>query len=146
MVDEWTPLLDQARVGGVQEYLHTLKVKVQTKVSTASIQNIYIYLKKYFPNYTTSNIRHKDFYPFFVHASGSSDPPRILKQGGLESSGRRLIPFIGQTKILGFFLSLFCNFSSFFSSKLEKKKETNKKVSSRFFKIFFLILTFNLIF
>ena len=51
----------------------------------------------------SSNIRHKDFRPFVCPLSRSGYPPWILKQAGLESSGRRLISSIGKTKKNAFF-------------------------------------------
>ena len=49
----------------------------------------------------SSKIRHKDFRLSFVLCplSRSGYPPWILKRGGLENSGRRLISSNGKTKI-----------------------------------------------
>ena len=60
--------------------------------------------------------------------SRSGDPPWILKRGGLESSGRRLISLIGKTKRIAFF---------FFSAK---KKNLFKKISIFLKKKFFFNL------
>ena len=42
------------------------------------------------------------------------DPPSILKRAGLESSSRRLISSIGNTKKVAFFWQIFSSFSVFF--------------------------------
>ena len=53
----------------------------------------------------SSYIRLKDFRLFVRHAQGT--PPWILKRGGLESSGRRLISSNGKTKLIVFFYYFF---------------------------------------
>ena len=61
-----------------------------------------------------SNIRHKDFRSSRLRPWRSDHPPWILKRGGLESSGQRLISSIGKTKIIAFFFGpFFFNFSGF---------------------------------
>ena len=58
----------------------------------------------------------------FVCMSRSGYPPWILKRGGLESSGRRLISSIGKTKRIAFFYFFFWrkNIFSKFSDFLKK--------------------------
>ena len=50
-----------------------------------------------------SNIRHNDFRaPSVRRNAQGTPPPWILKRGGLESCGQRLISSIGKTKIIAF--------------------------------------------
>ena len=49
-------------------------------------------------------IRHKDYRPFVHPPSRLCYPPWILKRGGLESSGQRLISSVGKTKRIAFII------------------------------------------
>ena len=83
-------------------------------LKTTSLFKIFLFAKTHFTsqyllNRWISNIRHNDFRPpSFRPPSRSRYPPWILKRGGLESSGRRLISLTSKTKrIAYFFLFLF---------------------------------------
>ena len=69
-----------------------------------------------FPGKVQSYIGHKDL-SCPSPASGSGDPPWILKLGGLEGSGQRLISIIGKTKRMAFIVEqnkkIFSKFSDF---------------------------------
>ena len=61
------------------------------------ILNLSLHYKDFLKLIFSSNIRHKDFRtPSVCDAQGT--PRWILKRGGLESSGRRLISSISKTK------------------------------------------------
>ena len=65
---------------------------------------------------TSSFIRHKDFSPFFLLRNDQGTLPWILKRGGMETSGQRLISSISKTKRITFFFAkkkYFSNFQSF---------------------------------
>ena len=67
-------------------------------------------------------MRHKNFRPpsVLLRPSRSDHSPWILKRGGLDSSGRRLISSIGKTKRIAIFSAKF--FSSLKFSDFLKKK------------------------
>ena len=99
-----------------------LETRFSDKIERITFSSFNLFLSQ------ESNIRYKESCPALAAAAAASpvsrsgDPTWILKQGGLESCGQRLISSIGKTKgIALFYFFFFLRQKNIFQ---KKKKET----------------------